>query len=153
MSRTERKGSELISQTSEYALRAMVHLARRKQGEEGPETAQQVSEATRVPLGYLHKILRKLTRAGLLVAQRGIGGGFMLARAPEEIHVIEVLRASDTDIVRIETCPLGITTHTTLCSLHRFLDDAIAQTEEIFSRHTLADFLSDYGVSGPLCES
>ncbi|NJK88646.1 MAG: Rrf2 family transcriptional regulator [Myxococcales bacterium] len=58
----------MISQTTEYALRAVVHLAARS--EEGPARAKDIAEAIQVPVGYLQKILRMLCRHGLLTASR-----------------------------------------------------------------------------------
>ena len=62
----------MISQTVEYALRAMVHLAREAPG---ARTTDQVARTTRVPRAYLSKVLQSLRRAGLVRSQRGIGGG------------------------------------------------------------------------------
>jgi Rrf2 family nitric oxide-sensitive transcriptional repressor len=62
----------LISQTAEYALRSVVALGRHA---EGPLTTQQISEETRIPAGYLSKVLQGLSRAGLVNARRGLHGG------------------------------------------------------------------------------
>jgi len=140
----------MISQTSEYALRAVVYLA---QVGGGPCVAQDIAEATKVPVGYLHKILRMLSKARILVAQRGVGGGFALAKVPTAISVMDVLRATDSAMERIERCPLGIKGHTSLCSLHRMLDEAIADAEQRFSGTSLADLLNESGPSKPLCET
>jgi Rrf2 family protein len=140
----------MISQTSEYALRAVVHLA---QAGGGPEIAQDIATVTRVPGGYLHKILRMLSKDGILVAQRGVGGGFALAKVPTAISVLDVLRATDTTMERIERCPLGIKGHTSLCSLHRMLDEAIADAEKRFAGTSIQDLLNDSGHSRPLCDA
>lgn len=140
----------LVTQTSEYALRAVVHLA---QIGGGPQVAQEISEATLVPVGYLHKILRLLARDGILTAQRGVGGGFSLAREASDIDVLEILRATDTAIARIDGCPLGIPGHTELCSVHKLLDDVIAYAEERFSQTTVEDLLRREGPSEPLCDT
>lgn len=139
----------LFSQTAEYALRAAVHLASR----EGlPQTNRQIALATRVPAGYLSKVLQALGRASLVRAQRGIGGGFTLSRQAQEITVLEVVAAVDP-IQRIHQCPLGLKSHgKNLCPLHRKLDDALASVEQAFSATTLADILNSPGRSRPLCE-
>jgi len=141
----------MISQTSEYALRATLFLAARS--EDTPASAHDIAEAVRVPAGYLQKILRVLARHGILTGQRGTHGGFALAKAPASISVLDVLRASDTEIPRITRCPLGIEGHTHLCSLHRLLDDQMARTERIFATTTLADLLDGgQGAVRPLCD-
>lgn len=58
----------MLSQTAEYALRAIVYLA----GRDGkPVTAQNLAAAARVPADYLSKVLRTLGRTGIVLAQRG----------------------------------------------------------------------------------
>ncbi len=140
----------MISQTGEYALRAVVYLAQRPIDQ--TLSAQQISEGTKVPVGYLQKILRMLSRAGLLSAQRGAGGGFALTKLPSAISVLEVLNAVESGISRIERCPLGIKGHTKLCALHCLLDAQLANTERVFASTSIEEILSDLGRVRPLCE-
>jgi len=144
------EGAPMISQSSEYALRAVVYLA---QNGGGPAVASEIAASTKVPLGYLHKILRMLVRNRILVAQRGSGGGFALAKVPTAISVLDVLRATDTMIDRIEQCPLGIPGHTTLCALHHMLDEAVAETARRFSGTSVADLIQPSDRVTPLCEA
>lgn len=129
----------MISQTTEYALRAVVHLAARS--EEGPARAKDIAEAIQVPVGYLQKILRMLCRHGLLTASRGSSGGFELAQPIESISVLDVLNASDSELPRIKRCPLGLPCHADLCPLHRLLDSQIANVEKVFGSTSLRDLL------------
>ena len=139
----------MISQTTEYALRAVVWLARQPETQLG---TQQISEAAKVPRGYLSKVLQKLARAGLVVSTAGRSGGFRLARGPAEIRVLDVVNAVDP-LERIHTCPLKLESHgTNLCALHRRLDDNMARTEEAFASTTIADLLADKRGAPPLCE-
>ncbi len=143
-------GMDVFSQTAEYALRAVVWLASRS-----PETqtSREIAAATRVPSGYLSKVMQALGRAGFVRSQRGLHGGFVLTRAPDAIRVLEVINAVDP-IRRIETCPLGLETHgRQLCALHLRLDDAIAHIEDALSRSTIADLLAEPSTSRPLCET
>lgn len=138
----------MISQTAEYALRAIVYLA----GQGEAQTTQQIAEATRVPPGYLAKVMQSLARGGLVQSQRGLHGGFTLLRSPEELTVWDVVEAVDP-IQRIHTCPLGLEAHgTNLCPLHRRLDDASALVEAAFKRSTVAEMLAEPTGSAPLCE-
>ena len=128
----------MISNTAEYALRAIVHLATRAGT---AHTAQQIAAITKVPPGYLSKVLQDLAKAGVVISQRGPNGGFTLARSPEAISVLEVINAVDP-IQRIRTCPLGLPEHgTKLCTLHQRLDDAMAYVEQMFGNSTMADML------------
>lgn len=129
----------MLSQTTEYALRAVVFLA----GAPGrARTTHEIALSTRVPPGYLSKVLQSLGRAGFLDAQRGIGGGYALARAPEEITVYDVVQAVEP-IPRIRACPLGLQEHSNhLCALHARLDEAMATVEAAFRASTIAEMVS-----------
>ncbi|MFH1746801.1 MAG: Rrf2 family transcriptional regulator [Planctomycetota bacterium] len=138
----------MISQTTEYALRAVVWLAHHP---DQSLTAHEIAEATHVPAGYLAKVLQGLSRAGLLRSQRGLGGGFSLARPPADLSMWEVIQAVDP-IRRITACPLGIETHgKKLCALHQQLDDAVVNIESQFSHCSIAALIQDAGEVGPLC--
>ncbi len=138
----------MFSQTAEYALRAIVVLA------EDPDTSwttQAIAEKTKVPADYLVKVLQPLSKAGLVAAQRGRNGGFLLSRPPERMSVLDVISAVDP-LRRIDHCPLKLKAHSrTLCPLHRKLDDAIRLVEEAFRSTTIADILADPSPVRPLC--
>jgi Rrf2 family protein len=138
----------MISQTAEYCLRAVVCLAATA-GK--PQTTQQIADATKIPVGYLSKVLQALGRAGMVSAQRGLNGGFLLGRDPATLSLLEVVRVADPSR-RVSTCPLGI--HgTDLCPLHRQLDEAAATAERILTSRTIADLMKDPGIAPttPLC--
>jgi Rrf2 family transcriptional regulator, nitric oxide-sensitive transcriptional repressor len=139
----------MLTQTVEYALRAMTYLA----SEEGnSKTTEEVSERTKVPLAYLAKILQSLAKRGLLRTQRGVGGGVVLAKSATEITILDVVNVMEP-LKRIKTCPLGIGSHgSVLCPLHSRLDAAVAKMEQTFTDITLADLLNDPSPSVPLCE-
>ncbi len=139
----------MISRTAEYALRAIVCLAQKP---DTPLTTQQIAEVTRVPAGYLSKVLQSLGRAELVVSQRGLHGGFTLGADPAGISVLDVINAVDP-MERIHKCPLGIESHgKELCPLHRRLDDAMEMVEHAFAETTIAELLAQPTKSPPLCE-
>ena len=138
----------MISQTAEYALRAVVYLA---QSESGPVTAQQVAEHTKVPSGYLSKVLQALARGGIVDSQRGLHGGFRLAHDPQKLTMLEVVNSVDA-IQRIESCPLGLSSHVNLCPLHKRLDEALAHIEVAFGNTSIKELMTPTTGSTPLCE-
>lgn len=127
----------MVSQTVEYALRAMSHLASLRGV---AATCQTISAATRVPQGYLSKIMRDLVCADLVRSFRGPRGGFTLARDPARITILDIVNAVDP-IRRIESCPLENPLHVQLCPLHKCLDDVLAQMEQTFRTATLGSVL------------
>ena len=136
----------MVSQTAEYALRAVVDLSFHY-GES--RTSKQIATATRVPAGYLVKVLQDLGKYGIVRSQRGLGGGFVLAAPPESITVFDVLNAVDPPR-RIRACPLGLPEHRTiLCPLHRKLDDAMAAAERAFRGTTIAEVTSSAPARSP----
>jgi Rrf2 family protein len=139
----------VISQTVEYALRAVVYLAHQAPA---TQTTDQIAEATRVPKPYLSKVIQGLVRADILKSRRGVGGGVTIAKSPDRLTVLEVVNAVDP-VPRIHECPLGLKSHgIRLCPLHRRLDDALQVMEQAFSQTTLADILAEPTSSPPLCE-
>src|SRR5262245_28980995 len=130
----------MLSQTVEYALRATVHLADQAPK---PRTIEQIAAITRVPAAYLSKVMQALARAGVVKSQRGLHGGFVLVKRPDELTILEVVDAVDP-IKRIRSCPLGIVSHgTNLCPLHRRLDAALASVQQAFGSTTLAEVLAE----------
>lgn len=129
----------MISQTVEYALRAVVSIA------EHPDEAMRtryISELTKVPVDYLFKVLRSLAAKGVLKSVRGVGGGFKLARPAAQISVLDVVNAIDP-LPRICSCPLELPNHhKKLCPLHKRLDEAIKKVEEAFRLSTIASISS-----------
>lgn len=139
----------MLSQTVEYALRAVVHLAAQAPD---PQTTEQIAAKTLVPKPYLSKVLQALVRAGIVHSQRGVGGGISLARQPDDLTILDVVNAVEP-IQRIRTCPLGRKAHgVRLCPLHKRMDAALAMVEDAFRRSTLAEVLAEPSASTPLCE-
>jgi len=139
----------MFSQTVEYALRAVVHLADQVPS---PRTTDQIAAVTQVPKAYMSKVLQGLCHAKIVRSKRGLGGGMVLVKSPSELTILEVVNAVEP-IRRIRECPLGLTAHgVRLCPLHRRLDNAMAMVEEAFRQTTLAEILAEPTESYPLCD-
>ncbi len=139
----------MFSQTVEYALRAMVHLADRAPD---AQTTEQIAQSTKVPQAYLSKVLQALSRGGLVRSQRGVGGGISLVADPNELTVLQIVNSVEP-IQRIRHCPLGLAAHgANLCPLHRRMDNAMASVETALGSTTLAEILAEPSTSRPLCE-
>jgi hypothetical protein len=77
-----------------------------------------------------------------------VNGGFLLARRPQDLTMLDVVRVADGSR-RITACPLDIAGHApALCPLHQRLDDAVAQAEQTLGAVTIAQVLGE-----PLCSS
>ncbi len=126
----------IITQTAEYALRAMVCLA-----SAGPEalTSQQVAERTGVSQGYLVKVLQRLCRNGLVLSQRGPHGGFVLSRAADQINLLDVINA-------VDPLPHFNGSSELLQPLNSTLNDAIASVEHILHDANLSALSESHSV-------
>jgi Rrf2 family protein len=138
----------MLSKTAEYALRASVWLARYP---DEAHSADVLAEVTQVPRRYLHKVLQDLVRAELVRSQPGPKGGYTLDQPPAKITILDVVNAV-SPLERIRHCPLGLTSHTKLCPLHKELDNVYAATEKALGRVTLGQLLRSTSEIVPLCE-
>lgn len=90
-------GEVRVSTRGDYACRALLSLALRDQGT-GPTSVRDIAERTGLPQPYLEQILLALKGAGLVRSKRGVGGGYVLARSPEDIRLSEIISAVDGPI-------------------------------------------------------
>lgn len=73
-------------------------------------TARELSERSQLPLPTVSKVLKLLSRAQLIESQRGVNGGYQLARVPENICVTEMIDALEGPIA-ITNCSISKQTH------------------------------------------
>ena len=83
----------MLSKTAEYALRAVLYIARTASGE--LVRASDLAKALQVPSNYLSKILHTLARSGILLSERGRHGGFRLAVPPSDLTLVAVIEPFD----------------------------------------------------------
>lgn len=94
----------MISQTAQYALRAIVCLASKPST---PLTTRQLAEMTRVPAEYLSKVMQVLVREDLVTSRPGKTGGFSLRESPDTLTMWRVIEAIDPPS-QTESYPLDI---------------------------------------------
>jgi Rrf2 family protein len=87
-----------LTKKADYGLIALKHLA---QHTEESVSAREIAKEYRIPAELLAKILQRLARKGLVVSQQGTHGGYVLARDPAKISIVDVIEALDG--------PIGIT--------------------------------------------
>ncbi|MEA2520977.1 MAG: Rrf2 family transcriptional regulator, iron-sulfur cluster assembly transcription factor [Actinomycetota bacterium] len=129
-----------ISQKLEYAMRAMIELAQRK--DEGVLVpAREIAERQQIPLRFLEQQLGALSRAGLVESFRGAGGGCKLAREPDTISVAQIADAIEGQMFPV-FC-LEPSDHTCFqdskCGLQGFWGDVARAVATVFEETTVAD--------------
>jgi Rrf2 family protein len=87
------QGTVRISARADYGLRAAIELAVAHREGHPTTTRETISTAQGIPERFLETILGDLRSAGLIGSQRGVDGGYWLARPPEQITVADVIRA------------------------------------------------------------
>jgi Rrf2 family protein len=93
----------MLSLTSQYALRALIYLARHECA--WPITGQRIAEESAIPAKYLSKVLGELVRFGLLESTRGKHGGFRMVKSADETSLFDVLSPFESFEWRF--CPFG----------------------------------------------
>jgi Rrf2 family transcriptional regulator, cysteine metabolism repressor len=90
-----------LTRRSEYALLALIHLARARG--EGYVAVAAIAEAQGLPAKFLEQLLMALKRARLVQSQKGPHGGYRLARSAEKISLAEVIRLLDGALAPTES--------------------------------------------------
>jgi len=131
----------MLSQTSEYALRAVLFLADRPSSE--PVRVAVMAEALDMPPNYLAKTLRALVRTGVLSSGRGPTGGFRLARDPHALPLKDVVAPFDPRAGE-RNCLLGRPQcgGTSACAAHDAWSRASEQVAEFFCNTTVAELMT-----------
>jgi Rrf2 family protein len=84
----------MLSRTAQYAMRALVYLSR--QSEDNYHQTQVIAEQLRIPSNYLGKILQKMARQHIVESQKGLLGGFRMAKAADQINLYEIMASIDS---------------------------------------------------------
>ena len=93
------------TQQVRYAIYGVFDLA--YHGGARPVPLAEVGKRQAIPARYLEQIFQKLRRAGLVTSKRGPGGGYQLARRPEEITLAEVVRAVQGQVLLLSDLDKG----------------------------------------------
>jgi FeS assembly SUF system regulator len=84
-----------LSKMTDYGTLLLAQMAQRP---DAVHTATELSEATHVGAPTVSKLLKQLTRGGLLTSQRGANGGYSLARAPQDISAADIIDAIEGNV-------------------------------------------------------
>lgn len=135
----------IFSTSTTHALRALAHLAAH-QGD-GAVLGRDLAREVHLPAPYLAKVLATLARAGVLSASRGARGGYRLARAPEEIALIEVVEPLEGKRVRPGCLlqPDQPCSEERSCSAHTAWSEAKRAFSKFLETTTLADIRDGAG--------
>ena len=94
-----------ISKSAGYAVHGLVYLVTKKSGE--PVQISEIAEYQNVSRTYLAKIFQQLSTARIILGQRGITGGYLLAKDPATVTLLDIIEAVDGPVIKRHCC-LGI---------------------------------------------
>jgi len=127
-----------LSKAAEYAIRGMLHLTVMEG--KGAQDIDAISKAQDVPKAYLSKLFQQLAKKGFVKSTRGPVGGFVMARNPSEITLLEVIEAMEGPIY-LNVCLIreGYCNRDTSCPVHDVWGDAQKSFLDVLKSCTFLD--------------
>jgi len=130
-----------LSKTSQYALRILGHIAL---DENALYIAEQLSKTLNIPTQYLRRLLTNLAKEGLLISDKGKGGGFRLAKPASSIYLSDIIAKTEKSellnscIFGFEKCILD-----NPCAMHQQWAEARGYILGILRTTSLADMIKN----------
>lgn len=128
----------LITRATEYAIRALLYLAKQPKGE--IILKKDICQTQDITPAFLTKILQPLIKGGIVGSQRGVGGGFFLLKDPEEITLLDVVMAEEGPL-HLNHCiaQAGICVKDVFCPVHGAWHQIRKDFMATLSRYSFAD--------------
>ncbi|HEX6538837.1 MAG TPA: Rrf2 family transcriptional regulator [Candidatus Dormibacteraeota bacterium] len=134
-----------VSSKAHYGLRMMTELAR-SYGQR-PLSIAEVARTEHLPVAYLEQLAAQLRRGGLVQSTRGVHGGYSLARAPEKISVLDVVRVVEGEVAPVECVSADYIAGSCLreadCASRGIWHKLKEMIDGVLSQTTLADLIAD----------
>ncbi|RLB77228.1 MAG: Rrf2 family transcriptional regulator [Deltaproteobacteria bacterium] len=131
----------VITRATEYAVRAVIFLA--QQQKDSIVLKKDICRTQEVTPAFLTKIFQPLIKAGIVNSQRGVGGGFLLAKDPSEVNMLDILEAEEGKL-KLNHCLIDtdFCQRDAYCSAHEVWYDAQREMAEVLKRYSIADLVS-----------
>jgi len=134
----------MLSNTSKYAIRALIYLELYSSYEK-KKGIKKIAGELDIPSPFLGKILQVLVKHKLLGSTKGPNGGFYLNRPAIDIPIMEIIEIIDGKevfdecVIRTSSCETGRP-----CSMHHKLAPIKGEIKQIFATETIADLVSEF---------
>jgi len=135
----------MLSKKTQYAFKALIYLAEKR--EEGPVLIAEIAQQRNIPLKFLENILLELKKHHILESKKGKGGGYYLAKRPDQIYLAEVVRLIDGPIALLPCVSLHFYKKCNSCDdekrcgLHRIMCEVRDANLAILEKKTVADIV------------
>ena len=129
-----------ITRAADYGMRGMMYLAALPDGKDA--YVAQIARKCDIPPSFLAKIFQTLSKAGLVRSQRGARGGFILARPPEKITLLNIIEGIEGPLC-LNLCLIdgnGCPRHNN-CPAHKVFKEAQSRLIEVLDKYSLKDLV------------
>jgi len=139
----------IITRATEYAIRAILYMSRQPAGE--IIYKKDICKAQDITPAFLTKILQPLIKDGIVGSQRGVGGGFYLAREAAEITLLDVIKSQEGPVY-LNQCLIeeGACEREFFCPVHGAWEEIRREFMGILSRYDFASLAARGGDSLPV---
>ncbi len=134
-----------ISTRGRYGVRILLDLARHAEG--APRLIREISSAEQISAKYISRLIIDLRRAGFVSSVRGARGGFLLAKDPAELTLLEIIETMEgpLSVVECVQMPESCERHD-CCAPHAVWENLNAEIRAAMSRITLQEMLETTSV-------
>lgn len=131
----------LITRATEYAIRAILYLA--KQPPKEIVLKKDICKTQNITPAFLTKILQPLIKEGIVGSQRGVGGGFYLTRDPADISLLDIVQAQEGPLL-LNTCleKAGTCERDVFCPVHGAWSQIREELTGTLSNYTFAELVA-----------
>ena len=137
-----------VSSKAHYGLRMMTEFARA--WGQGPLSLAEVAKTEHLPLAYLEQLAAQLRRGELVESTRGVHGGYALAREPERITVLDVVRVVEGEVAPVECVAHDYVAGTCIregsCASRGLWSRLKQSIDAVLEETTLADLVADHSL-------
>jgi len=131
----------LFTKSTAYALQALIELSKYDK----PIDVNTLSEKTDIPKPFLAKLLQNLSKKNVIKSYKGIHGGFLLHKKPEEIKILDIFKTIEDKDSLVFYCSSDSENCTrdrsSICSTFPFFSKLETEIEKIIEKYTLADVI------------
>lgn len=130
----------VITRATEYAIRTIIYLAQQPKSE--IVLKKDICRTQNVTPAFLTKILQPLIKAEIVSSQRGVGGGFLLAKDPSEITLFDILQAEEGEL-KLNHCLVdeNVCQREKLCSAHDVWQEAQDAMVNVLVKYNVAELV------------
>ncbi len=130
----------VITRATEYAIRTVIFLAQQPKDE--IVLKKDICRTQEVTPAFLTKILQPLIKSGIVSSQRGVGGGFLLAKNPSEITLLDILQAEEGPL-KLNHCLVddGSCSRDEHCPAHDVWNEAQNEMIRVLQNYSVAELV------------